>query len=42
MDDMNTDEENARAILKDSTDIGNLLNEEEDDVIEVENEDEIS
>jgi hypothetical protein len=34
MDDMKTDAENARAILKDSTDIGNLVNEEEDDVID--------
>lgn len=35
MDDMKTDAENARAILKDSTDIGNLVNEEEDDVIDI-------
>lgn len=35
MDDMKTDAENARAILKDSTDIGNLVNEEEDDIIDV-------
>lgn len=35
MDDMKTDAENARDILKDSTDIGNLVNEEEDDVIDI-------
>ena len=35
MDDMRTDEEDARAILRDSMDIGNLLNEEEDDIIDV-------
>jgi len=35
MDDMKTDADNARAILKDSTDIGNLVNEEEDDVIDI-------
>ena len=35
MDDMKTDEEGARAMLRDSTDIGNLLNEEEDDIIDV-------
>lgn len=34
MDDMKTDGGNARAILRDSTDIGNLLNEEEDEKID--------
>ena len=33
MDDMNVDEEKAREILRDSVDIGNLLNEEEDEII---------
>lgn len=33
MQDMGTDEEGARAVLRDSVDIGNLLNEEEDEVI---------
>ncbi|KAL8732692.1 MAG: hypothetical protein Q9166_002668 [cf. Caloplaca sp. 2 TL-2023] len=32
-DDMNVDEEQARVILSESSDIGNLLNEEEDEVI---------
>ena len=32
MDDMNTDEDGAREVLKESVDIGNLLNEEEDEV----------
>ncbi|KAL8846336.1 MAG: hypothetical protein Q9221_008576 [Calogaya cf. arnoldii] len=32
-DDMHVDEEHARVILKESSDIGNLLNEEEDEVI---------
>ncbi|KAL8896157.1 MAG: hypothetical protein Q9192_003237 [Flavoplaca navasiana] len=32
-DDMRVDDEQARVILKESTDIGNLLNEEEDEVI---------
>ena len=35
MDDMNVDEESARAILRDSIDVGNLLNEEEDEAVEV-------
>ncbi|KAL8829450.1 MAG: hypothetical protein Q9191_002015 [Dirinaria sp. TL-2023a] len=35
MDDMNVDEENARAILRDSINVGNLLNEEEDEAVEV-------
>lgn len=33
MQDMGTDAEGARAVLRDSVEIGNLLNEEEDDVI---------
>lgn len=33
MQDMGTDEEGARTILRDSVDIGDLLNEEEDEVI---------
>lgn len=33
MQDMGTDEEGARAVLRDSVEIGNLLNEEEDEVI---------
>ena len=33
MEDMHVDEENARAILRDSIDIGDLLNEEEDEMI---------
>ena len=32
-DDMNVDEDKAREILRDSIDIGNLLNEEEDEII---------
>lgn len=32
-DDMKVDEEKAREVLRDSVDIGNLLNEEEDEVI---------
>lgn len=32
-DDMGVDDEQARVILRDSADIGNLLNEEEDEVI---------
>ena len=32
-DDMKVDEEKAREILRDSVDIGNLLNEEEDEMI---------
>ena len=39
MDDMGVDEENARVILRDSIDIGNLLNEEEDEAIDVLNDD---
>lgn len=35
MDDMNVDAESARAILRDSIDVGNLLNEEEDEAAEV-------
>ena len=34
MDDMKTDQEGAREILRDSIDIGNLLNEEEDEVVQ--------
>ncbi|KAG8527025.1 uncharacterized protein KY384_008454 [Bacidia gigantensis] len=34
MDDMKTDEDGARAILRDSVDIGNLLNEEEDEIVQ--------
>lgn len=34
MQDMGTDEEGARAVLRDSVEIGNLLNEEEDEVID--------
>lgn len=33
MEDMGTDEEGARAVLRDSVNIGNLLNEEEDEEI---------
>ena len=33
MDDMKVDEEKAREVLRDSVDIGNLLNEEEDEMI---------
>lgn len=33
MEDMGTDEDGARGILRDSTDIGNLLNEEQDEMI---------
>lgn len=33
MDDMRVDEEKAREVLRDSIDIGNLLNEEEDEII---------
>lgn len=33
MDDMNVDQEKAREVLRDSIDIGNLLNEEEDELI---------
>lgn len=33
MDDMKADEEKAREVLRDSVDIGNLLNEEEDEII---------
>ena len=33
MDDMKTDQDSAREILRDSIDIGNLLNEEEDEVV---------
>ena len=32
-DDMKVDEEKAREVLRDSVDIGNLLNEEEDEII---------
>ena len=32
-DDMNVDEEQAREILKESSEVGNLLNEEEDEMI---------
>ncbi len=32
-DDMNVDEEHARVILEESSEIGNLVNEEEDEVI---------
>ena len=32
-DDMKVDEERAREVLRDSVDIGNLLNEEEDEII---------
>lgn len=32
-DDMRVDEEKAREVLRDSVDIGNLLNEEEDEII---------
>ena len=32
-DDMKVDDEHARAILRDSADVGNLLNEEEDEFI---------
>ena len=32
-DDMQVDEEEAREVLRDSVDIGNLLNEEEDEMI---------
>lgn len=39
MEDMNTDEQGARIIIKDSTDIGHLLNEEEDDEIQLDEED---
>lgn len=35
MDDMNVDEESAHAILRDSIDVGNLLNEEEDEAVEI-------
>lgn len=45
MQDMGTDEEGARAVLRDSTEVGNLLNEEEDEIIkgpEPENDDERS
>lgn len=34
MDDMKVDEEGARAILRDTVEIGNLVNEEEDEVVE--------
>ncbi len=33
MEDMRVDEDGARVILRDSKEIGNLLNEEEDEVI---------
>lgn len=33
MDDMSVDEEKAREVLRNSVDIGNLLNEEEDEII---------
>ena len=33
MDDMKTDEDGAREVLRESADIGNLLNEEEDDAV---------
>ncbi len=33
MDDMKVDEEKAREVLRDSVEIGNLLNEEEDEII---------
>lgn len=33
MDDMKVDEEKGREVLRDSVDIGNLLNEEEDEII---------
>ena len=33
MDDMSVDEEEARGVLRDSIDMGNLLNEEEDEII---------
>ena len=36
MDDMNTDQDSAREILRDSVDIGNLLNEEEDEMMQCE------
>ena len=32
-DDMKVDDEKAREVLRDSVDIGNLLNEEEDEII---------
>ena len=35
MDDMNVDAESARAILRDSIDVGNLLNEEEDEAVQI-------
>ena len=35
MDDMNVDDEGARSIIRDSVDIGNLLNEEQDEAIHV-------
>ena len=42
MDDMKVDEDDARSIIRDSVDIGNLLNEEQDEAIEViESEDEL-
>ena len=41
MEDMHVDEDEARMILKESAGIGNLLNEEEDEVIRDVDEDEI-
>lgn len=38
MEDMRVDEDEARAILRDSKEIGDLLNEEEDEVIRDEDE----
>ena len=33
MDDLNVDQDRAREVLRESSDIGNLLNEEEDELI---------
>ena len=35
MDDMKVDEDGARSIIRDSVNIGNLLNEEQDEAIHV-------
>lgn len=40
-DDMNVDEEQARVILGESSEIGNLVNEEEDEVIKDEVEEDV-
>ena len=40
-DDMRVDDEQARVILKDSSEIGDLLNEEEDEVIKDEVEEDV-